>query len=79
MYVQQNIIENFFIELGSSHLYAFFGTFWYKLVNYSWQSESLNFRKNSKSTTFSFKKNAYGRPFSNEKNPIWTQKVPEEV
>ena len=40
-------------NVGSSHLYASFGTFCaVKLVNYSRHSEILNFRKNSKSTSF---------------------------
>ena len=42
-------------NVGSSHLYASFGTFCaVKLVNYSRHSEILNFRKNSKSTSFSY-------------------------
>ena len=37
VHVQQNIFQKMFIEVGSSHLYASFGTF----------CESLNIRKNS--------------------------------
>ena len=44
----------FFIEIGSSHLYAFFAPFASKSVNYSRHSETLNFWKNSKLTSFSF-------------------------
>ena len=57
-----------------------------KLVNYSRHSETLNFRKNSKSTTFFlrnsdltiFKHFSMSHCASNN-SPIWTQKVSKEV
>ena len=51
---KQSIFEQTLIEAGSLHLYASFAPFASKLVNYSRHTETLNFRKNSKSTSFSF-------------------------
>ena len=57
-----------------------------KSVHYSRRSETLNFRKNSKSTTFSFDSNDLSifKHTSNthcvsNKWPIWTQKVQKEA
>ena len=57
-----------------------------KFVNYSRHSETLNFRKNSKSTSFSFENSNFTvfKHFSKthcaSKNwPFWTQKVPKEA
>ena len=52
VHVQQNIFEQTLIEVYRPHLYASFGTFCFKLVNYSRRSDPLNIHKNSKSATF---------------------------
>ena len=59
--------------------------FVFKLVNYSKLSEILNFRKNSKSTSFSFENSDFTVFIHFSKNhfsnnwPIWTQKVQKEA
>ena len=57
-----------------------------KLANYSRRSETFNFRKNSKSTTFSFENSDFAVFIHFSKThctstnwPIWTQKVPKEA
>ena len=60
--------------------------FAFKLVNYSRHSKILNFRKNSKLTSFSLKNSDFTvfKDFSkthcaSKKWPIWAQKVPKEA
>ena len=59
--VQQNIFEKNHVEVGSSHLYTSFGTFCVEIGQFfeGQCSETLNFRKNSKSTSFSFENNDF--------------------
>ena len=55
VHIQQNTLKIKLLLKLVVHIFTLLlPPFASKLVNYSWHSEILNFRKNSKSTTFSF-------------------------
>ena len=70
-----------------AHIFALLlASFASKLVNYSSHSETWNFRKNSRSTSFSFEnsdiivfKHFSKTQCASNNGPIWTQKVPKEA
>ena len=75
------------LQKSLAHIFTLLLTpFVSKLVNYSRCSETLNFRKNSKSTSFSFENSDFTvfkhflKTHCSSKNwLIWTQKVPKEA
>ena len=88
--VQQNMLENSFIKVYSSHLYASFGTFCVKIgqlfaAQWVWQWVFKHL-EDTKSTTISFDssdlsivKHTSKTHWTSNNWPILTQKVPKEA
>ena len=85
VHVQQNIFEKLLYKLVAHIFTLLLAPFSSKFVNYSRYSETLNFRKNSKSTSFSFENSDFTAFMHCSKTrcasnswPTWTQTVPKE-